>query len=61
MVCTRVTWVCLLLCKDEGSSPGSAITKRDIDPYKVSLSMTLLGFRMGTMLAKFHTCGIMLC
>ena len=28
--------------------------------YKVSLSMTLLGFGMGTMLANFHMCGIML-
>ena len=28
--------------------------------YEVPLSMSLLGFRMGTMLAKFHVCGIML-
>ena len=28
--------------------------------YEVPLSMSLLGFRMGTMLANFHMCGIML-
>ena len=31
MFCTRVAWaclVCLLFCKEEGSSPVSAITKR---------------------------------
>ena len=28
--------------------------------YEVPLSMSLLGFRMGTMLAKFNMCGIML-
>ena len=28
--------------------------------YEVPLSMTLLGFGMGTMLANFHMCGIML-
>ena len=28
--------------------------------YEVSLSMSLLGFGMGAMLANFHMCGIML-
>ena len=28
--------------------------------YEVPLSMSLLGFGMGTMLANFHVCGIML-
>ena len=28
--------------------------------YEVSLSMSLFGFGMGTMLANFHMCGIML-
>ena len=28
--------------------------------YEVPLSMSLLGFGMGTMLANFHMCGIML-
>ena len=28
--------------------------------YEVPLSMPLLGFGMGTMLANFHMCGIML-
>ena len=27
--------------------------------YEVPLSMSLLGFGMGTMLANFHMCGIM--
>ena len=64
MFCTRVAWVCLvclLLCKEEGSSPVSAITKRwDMGLYEVPLSMCLLGFGMGTMLTSFHMCGIML-
>ena len=33
---------------------------RDMGLYEVSLSMSLLGFGMGTMLANFHMCGIML-
>ena len=53
--------VCLLLCKEEGFSPVSAITeRRDMGLYEVPLSMSLLGFGMGTMLANFHMCGIML-
>ena len=28
--------------------------------YELPLSMSLLGFGMGTMLANFHMCGIML-
>ena len=28
--------------------------------YEVPLSMSLLGFGMGTMLANFHVCGTML-
>ena len=54
MFCTHVAWlclVCLLLCKEEGSSPVTAITEmRDVGLYEVSL----LGFGMGTMLANFH-------
>ena len=59
-----VEWVCLVclrLCKEEGSSPVSAITeRRDMGLYEVPLSMSLLSFGMGTMLATFHMCGIML-
>ena len=55
MFCTRVAWVCLLLCKEEGSSPVSAITeRRDMGLYEVPLSMSLLGFGMGTMLANLR-------
>ena len=58
MLCTRVAWVCLvclLLCKEEGSSPVSAITeRRDMGLHKVPLSVSLLGFGIGTMLANFH-------
>ena len=55
MFCTRVAWVCLLLCKEEGSSPVSAITeRRDMGLYEVPLSVSLLGFGIGTMLANFH-------
>ena len=59
MFCTCVAWVCLLLCNEEGSSPVSAITeRRDMGLYEVPVSMYLLGFGMGTMLANFHMCGI---
>ena len=45
MFCTRVACVCLLLCKEEGSSPVSAITeRRDMGVYEVPLSMSLLSF-----------------
>ena len=58
MLCTRVAWVCLvrlLLCKEEGSSPVSAITeRRDMGLYEVPLSVSLLGFGIGNMLANFH-------
>ena len=58
MFCTRVAWVCLvclLLCKEEGSSPVSAITeRRDIGLYEVPLFVSLLGFGIWTMLANFH-------
>ena len=38
-----------------------AITERsDMDMYEVPLSMSLLGFGIGTMLANFHMCGTML-
>ena len=51
----------LLLCKEKGYSPVSAITeRRDMGLYEVSLSMSLFGFGMVTMLANFHMCGIML-
>ena len=53
--------VCLLLCKVEGSFPVPAITeRRDMGLYEVPLSMSLLGFGMGTMLVNIHMCGIML-
>ena len=39
----------------------SAITeRRDMGMYEVPLSMSLLASGMGTMLANFHMCGIML-
>ena len=40
---------------EEGSSPVSAITeKRDMGLYEVNLSVSLLSFGIGTMLANFH-------
>ena len=39
----------------------SAISeRRDLGLYEVPLSMSLLGFGIGTMLANFYMCGIML-
>ena len=63
MFCTRVAWVCLLcllLCKEEGSYPVSLqLLRRDMGLYEVSLSVSLLGFGIGTMLANFHVRDIM--
>ena len=47
MFCTRVTWLCL-------------VCLRYVYLYEVPLSMSLLGFGMGTVLVNFHMCGIML-
>ena len=42
-------------------SSAFAITeRRDMGLYEVPLSMSLLGFGMGTMLVNFNMCGIML-
>ena len=59
MFCTRVAWVCLvclLLCKEEGlfSSVFAITERRDMGLYDVPLSVSLLGFGIGTMLANFH-------
>ena len=51
--------VYLQLCNEEGYSPAIA-ERRDMGLYEVSLSMSLFGFGIGTMLANFHMCGIML-
>ena len=52
-----VCLVCLQLCKEEGSSLVSLQLLRG---GIWALSMSLLGFVMGTMLANYYMCGIML-
>ena len=49
-------WYVYCLCKEEGSySSVFAITeRRDMGLYEVPLSVSLLGFGIGTMLANFH-------
>ena len=42
------------------SSVFAIAERRDMGLYEVPLSMSLLGFGMGTMLVNFHMCGIML-
>ena len=39
---------------------SAIIEREDMVMYEVPLSMSLLGFGMGSMLANFHMCGIML-
>ena len=51
-VCCYVRKKALLQCLQ--------LRRRDMALYEVPLSMSLSGFGMGTMLANFHTCGIML-
>ena len=63
-VFTRVAWVyliCLLLCKEDGSSPVSLqLLKGGICACMMCPCLSLLGIGMGSMLANFHMCGIML-
>ena len=55
----RVWYVCCYVRKK--ALLQCAITeRRDVGLYEVPLAMSLLGFGMGTMLANFHMCGIML-
>ena len=42
------------------SSVLEIIERRDMGLYEVPLSMSLLDFGIGIMLANFHMCGIML-
>ena len=42
------------------SSVFAITERRDMGLYEVLLSVSLLGFGMGTMLANFHMCGILL-
>ena len=42
------------------SSVFAITERRDKGLHEVPLSMSLLGFGMGTMLANLHMCGIML-
>ena len=52
--------MCLLLCEEEGSSPVSHKSeRRDMGLYEVPLSVSLLGFGIGTILANFHARGMM--
>ena len=44
----------------ESSSTVPITEIRDVGLYEVPLSMSLLGFGMGTMLANFRMCGIVL-
>ena len=52
----------MLLCKEECSSPVflQLMRGRIWALHEVLLSMSLLGFGMGTMLTRFHMCGLML-
>ena len=42
------------------TSVFAIIERRDMGQYEVPLSISVLGFGMGAMLANFHMCGIML-
>ena len=54
-LCCMAFLVCFLLYKEEGFSPVSAITeRRNMGLYEVPLSVSLLGFGIGAMLANFH-------
>ena len=50
----------VMKCKRLFSSVFAITERRDMGLYDLPLSMYLFGFGMGTMLANFHMCGIML-
>ena len=52
--------VCLMLCKDEGSSPVSLHVLRGGIWACMRCTSLCLGFVMGDMLANIHMCSIML-
>ena len=55
LYCVPVLHGCVMLCREEGYSPVSAITERRVmGLYEVPLSVSLLGFGIGTRLANFH-------
>ena len=51
---------CRVLCLVPVFRVFAITERRDMVLYEVPLSMSLLGFGMGNMLANFHMCGIML-
>ena len=55
-----VWYVCCYIKKNALLHVFSISERLDMGLYEVPLSMSLLGFGMGTMLAHFHRCGIML-
>ena len=52
--------VCCYIKKKAFSRVFAITGMRDMGMYEVPLSMSLLDFGMGTMLANFHMCGIIL-
>ena len=60
-VLRRCVWYVCCYVRKKALLPCIAITEMsDMGLYEEPLSMFLLGFRMGTMLANFHVCGIIL-
>ena len=52
--------ICSYVRKKAKPSVFAITERRDMGMYEVPLSISLLDFGMGTMLANFHVCGIML-
>ena len=63
-VCSRVAWVCLvcfLLYKEECSSPVALqLLRRGCMRCPCPCLCWVFGFWMGTMLANFHMCGMLM-
>ena len=55
----RVWYVCCYVRKKALLQCLAITERRDMGLYEVPLSVSLLGFGIGTMLANFHVCGIM--
>ena len=56
--CVGVWYVCCYVRKKALLQCLAITERRDMGLYEVPLSMSLLGFMMGTMLANFHMCSI---
>ena len=52
--CTEMLWMCVLFVSFGSKVRPRTFGRRDMGLYEVPLSVSLLGFGIGTILANFH-------